>query len=109
MAARWVCLDVGETLIDETRVWSIWADLLGVPRLTFMAAFGAVVFRDDALPDVGQEVRDFLAGRLGLRFRHGDRRRTGGCRRRLRLGLALEEIEQGHVASPGIRRVRPAW
>jgi HAD superfamily hydrolase (TIGR01549 family) len=38
-----VCLDVGETLIDETRVWSIWADLLGVPRLTFMAAFGAAV------------------------------------------------------------------
>jgi hypothetical protein len=43
---RWVCLDVGETLIDETRVWSIWADLLGIPRLTFMAAFGAVVARD---------------------------------------------------------------
>jgi FMN phosphatase YigB (HAD superfamily) len=45
MAARWVCLDVGETLIDETRVWSIWADVLGIPRLTFMAAFGAVVAR----------------------------------------------------------------
>ena len=42
---RWVCLDVGETLIDETRVWSIWADVLGIPRLTFMAAFGAVVAR----------------------------------------------------------------
>lgn len=45
MAARWVCLDVGETLVDETRVWSIWADVLGIPRLTFMAAFGAVVAR----------------------------------------------------------------
>ena len=40
---RWVCLDVGETLVDETRIWSIWADVLGVPRLTFMAAFGAAV------------------------------------------------------------------
>jgi HAD superfamily hydrolase (TIGR01549 family) len=40
---RWVCLDVGETLIDETRIWSIWADVLGVPRLTFMAALGAVI------------------------------------------------------------------
>jgi HAD superfamily hydrolase (TIGR01549 family) len=40
---RWVCLDVGETIIDETRVWSIWADLLGVTRLTFMAAIGAVI------------------------------------------------------------------
>jgi HAD superfamily hydrolase (TIGR01662 family) len=45
MADRWVCLDVGETLIDETRVWSIWADVLGIPQLTFMAAFGAVVAR----------------------------------------------------------------
>ena len=41
--ARWVCLDVGETLIDETRLWSIWADTLGIPRLTFMSAFGAVI------------------------------------------------------------------
>jgi HAD superfamily hydrolase (TIGR01549 family) len=45
MRDRWVCLDIGETLIDETRVWSVWADVLGVPRLTFMAAFGAVVAR----------------------------------------------------------------
>ena len=42
---RWVCLDVGETLIDETRVWGTWADVLGVPRLTFMAALGAAVER----------------------------------------------------------------
>lgn len=45
MSDRWVCLDVGETLIDETRIWSAWADELGVPRLTFMAALGAVVAR----------------------------------------------------------------
>ena len=42
---RWVCLDVGETLIDETRVWSLWADVMGIPRLTFMAALGAVIAR----------------------------------------------------------------
>lgn len=42
-ADRWVCLDVGETLIDETRIWSIWADVLGIPQLTFMAAFGAAI------------------------------------------------------------------
>jgi HAD superfamily hydrolase (TIGR01549 family) len=42
-AERWVCLDVGETLIDETRIWSLWADALGIPRLTFLAAFGAAV------------------------------------------------------------------
>ncbi len=45
MGERWVCLDVGETLIDETRVWSIWADELGIPRLTFMAGLGAVIAR----------------------------------------------------------------
>lgn len=44
-SARWVCLDVGETLIDETRLWSMWADVLGIPRLTFMSAFGAVIAR----------------------------------------------------------------
>jgi HAD superfamily hydrolase (TIGR01662 family) len=44
---RWVCLDVGETLIDETRIWSIWADVLGITRLTFMAALGASVARGD--------------------------------------------------------------
>lgn len=52
MSARWVCLDVGETLIDETRIWSIWADELGVPRLTFLAAFGAVIARGGEHRDV---------------------------------------------------------
>jgi HAD superfamily hydrolase (TIGR01549 family) len=44
---RWVCLDVGETLIDETRIWSLWADELGVPRLTFLAALGAALARGE--------------------------------------------------------------
>lgn len=47
---RWVCLDVGETLIEETRIWSVWADVLGIPRMTFLAGFGAIVER-------GQEYR----------------------------------------------------
>ena len=52
MTDRWVCLDVGETLIDETRVWSLWADELGVPRLTFLAALGAVIERGGEHRDV---------------------------------------------------------
>jgi FMN phosphatase YigB (HAD superfamily) len=40
-----VCLDVGETLIEETRIWSAWADVLGIPVMTLMAAFGAIVDR----------------------------------------------------------------
>lgn len=52
MSDRWVCLDVGETLIDETRVWSTWADELRVPRLTFLAALGAVIERAGEHRDV---------------------------------------------------------
>lgn len=44
-ARRWVCLDVGETLIDETRFWTVWAEVLGIPVMTLMAAFGAIVDR----------------------------------------------------------------
>jgi FMN phosphatase YigB (HAD superfamily) len=47
MSERWICLDVGETLIDETRIWSTWADELGVPRLTFLAGLGAVIERGE--------------------------------------------------------------
>jgi HAD superfamily hydrolase (TIGR01662 family) len=47
-----VCFDVGETLIDETRVWSTWADLLKIPRFTFMAAFGAVIANEQDHRDV---------------------------------------------------------
>ena len=52
MTDRWVILDVGETLIDETRVWSAWADALGIPRLTFMAGLGAVIARGGNHPEV---------------------------------------------------------
>jgi HAD superfamily hydrolase (TIGR01549 family) len=47
-----VVLDVGETLIDETRPWGWWADRLGVPRLTFFSVLGAVLARGGAYRDV---------------------------------------------------------
>ena len=47
-----VVFDVGETLVDETRAWSGWADHLGVPRLTFMAALGASLARGAAHREV---------------------------------------------------------
>ncbi len=43
MPVRLVAFDIGETLVDETRVWGEWADWLGVPRLTFFGALGAVI------------------------------------------------------------------
>ena len=44
---RAVVFDVGETLVDETRQWGIWADRLGISRLTFFAALGAVIQRGE--------------------------------------------------------------
>ncbi|GGO26918.1 haloacid dehalogenase [Microbispora rosea subsp. aerata] len=43
---RALVFDVGETLIDETRIWSRWADRLGVPRLTFMGVLGGMAALD---------------------------------------------------------------
>jgi len=76
---RWVVFDVGETLVDETRVWDAWADVVGVPRLTFMAVLGAVIARGGAHPEVFAAVgsphwerhRDQLEAAYGG-FREGD-------------------------------------
>jgi FMN phosphatase YigB (HAD superfamily) len=42
-----VLFDIGETLVDETRWWSDWADYLGVSRLALMAVLGAVIERGE--------------------------------------------------------------
>lgn len=52
-----VVLDVGETLIDETRIWQRWSDRLGVPRLAFMAVFGAMIATERFHRDAFQIVR----------------------------------------------------
>jgi HAD superfamily hydrolase (TIGR01662 family) len=43
MTERWVCLDVGETLIDETRVFRTWAEIFGLPEFTLMAVLGGSI------------------------------------------------------------------
>jgi HAD superfamily hydrolase (TIGR01549 family) len=43
VAPRVVAFDIGEVLIDETRVWAVWAELLGVSPLTFAAVLGAAI------------------------------------------------------------------
>jgi HAD superfamily hydrolase (TIGR01662 family) len=75
--------DVGETLVDETRAWSAWADWLGIPRLTFLAVCGAVIasgnpdhrepfriFRPDL--DLGEELRKREAAGVGDRITADD-------------------------------------
>jgi HAD superfamily hydrolase (TIGR01549 family) len=42
-----VVLDVGETLVDETRAWSLLADAAGLTRLTLFAALGALIERGE--------------------------------------------------------------
>jgi FMN phosphatase YigB (HAD superfamily) len=67
LTIRAVVFDVGETLVDETRAWSAWADYLGISRLTFLAALGAVIARGGEHTEVfeifrpGFDVRAALA------------------------------------------------
>jgi HAD superfamily hydrolase (TIGR01549 family) len=50
MPLRAVVLDIGETVLDDTREWNAWADWIGVSRHTFSTVLGAVTAagRDNA-------------------------------------------------------------
>ncbi len=48
MASRWIALDVGETLVDETRIWQLWADEYRIPRLTLFSVIGATIVEGGA-------------------------------------------------------------
>ena len=47
MALKAVVFDVGETLIDETRLWERAADTAGVPRFTLMGVVGGLAARGE--------------------------------------------------------------
>lgn len=47
MAVKAVVFDVGETLVDETRVWTLYAGRAGISPLVFFAALGALIERRD--------------------------------------------------------------
>jgi HAD superfamily hydrolase (TIGR01549 family) len=51
MTDRWVVLDVGETLIDETRVFRTWAEIFGIPELTLMAVLGGAITTGERVDD----------------------------------------------------------
>lgn len=57
---RAVIFDVGETLVDETRAWSVWADWLGIPRLTLFAALGGTIVRGEEHRRAAEVVRPGL-------------------------------------------------
>lgn len=52
-----IYFDVGETLIDETRLMKIWADTLGVGHDEFMAALDEVIFNDEPVRRVFEKLR----------------------------------------------------
>ena len=57
MPIKVVFFDVGETLVDETRQKTIWADWLGVPPFTFMGLLGAAIERGEDHLRVYHQVR----------------------------------------------------
>jgi len=66
-----VFFDIGETLIEETRAWSVVADWLGVPRMTLFSVLGSLIHegRDH------RELFDIVSPRIGWKgvsehFRH---------------------------------------
>ena len=42
-----VVFDIGETLVDETRAWTLEAERAGVPSLTLFAALGSLIERGE--------------------------------------------------------------
>jgi hypothetical protein len=47
MSVKTIVFDVGETLIDESRMWRGWAAHLDVPAADFLAALADVIARDE--------------------------------------------------------------
>lgn len=77
MRSPTVVFDVGEVLVDETRVWSVWADIVGVSPLSFAAVLGAAV----AQGEDHNAVFDHVAPNLDWRsFEEEHERRLGGLR-----------------------------
>ncbi|MFO7959775.1 MAG: HAD-IA family hydrolase [Nitriliruptoraceae bacterium] len=56
-----VVFDVGEVVIDETRVWSVWAELVGVSPLSFAAVLGAGIVQGEPLAAVFAHLAPNLA------------------------------------------------
>ncbi|WP_285731684.1 HAD family hydrolase [Nocardiopsis sp. ATB16-24] len=51
MAIRTVVFDVGETLVDETRIFARWADRFGIPHMAFFGTIGGVIATGGTITD----------------------------------------------------------
>ncbi|MEV2279067.1 HAD family hydrolase [Nocardiopsis sp. NPDC049922] len=82
MAIRTVVFDVGETLVDETRIFARWADRLGVPHMAFFGTIGGVIASGGTLTDAFRlVVPGFDLATESARWRsedpHGEREHFG--------------------------------
>jgi FMN phosphatase YigB (HAD superfamily) len=96
-AIQLVVFDVGETLVDESRIWGEWADWLGVTRLTFFAALGAVI----AARQHHNHVFELVRPGLDLRREREARQTRGGMTR-------VERRDLYPDALPTMTRLRAA-
>lgn len=104
-----IAFDIGEVLVDETRVWAVWAELLGVTPLTFAAVLGAAIVQGEdhraAMPAIAPNVaweafvdeHERRFGGIQERDLHGDVR---PCLRELR-DLGFRVVLAGN--QPGLR------
>jgi HAD superfamily hydrolase (TIGR01662 family) len=52
-----VVFDIGETIVDESRIWCRWADRLGMPRFTLLGLVGAMIVQGKSFYEAFQLVR----------------------------------------------------
>lgn len=52
-----IFFDVGETLIDETRLMQLWADTLGVSKGEFLDTLDDIIFRNEPIRSVFERLR----------------------------------------------------
>jgi HAD superfamily hydrolase (TIGR01549 family) len=114
MAISVVCFDVGETLINETRLWNGWAAYLGVPAYEFRSALLDVIAGGEHHRKVFERFRpgfDLVSARKE-RASHGEIDRFDArdvypdalpCLRRLRalgyiVGIAGNQPREAHQA-----------
>src|SRR5918998_645338 len=62
MAVEAVVFDLGETLVDEGRGWTAWAEWLGVRPFDLFAALGAVIERRPDHPVAVESMLEELHG-----------------------------------------------
>ena len=68
-----MAFDIGETLVDESRIWLRWAGRLGVPPLTMLGAVGAMAALDRMVVEAFHVVRPGLdVGAEIVRWRADD-------------------------------------